>query len=70
MMTFISFPSSVRIKFPNFTGVSSLVTFPIFTFGIWLKSVIEVWFGVLVNWGVPGLDGNFWLEGSQSHGRV
>ena len=40
--------------------------FKIFTFEIWLKSVIEVWFGVLVNWGVSGLDGDFWVEGSKS----
>ena len=50
----------------SFAYVSSLMIFPVFTFGIWQKSVIEVLFSVLVNWGVSGLDGDFWVEGSKS----
>ena len=41
-MTFTSFPSSVRINFLNFTGVSSPKIFPKFTSGLRLKLVIEV----------------------------
>ena len=65
-MTFISFPSSVKVKLLSFAYVSSLMIFTIFTFGIWQKSVIEVLFSVLVNWGVSGLDRDFWVEGSKS----
>ena len=47
------------IKFLNFAGVSSPKTFPIFTSGLRLKSVIEVCFGVLVNCGVSELGWGF-----------
>ena len=40
--------------------------FSIFTLGTWLKSVIEVWFGAVVIYGVSEFDGDLWVEGSKS----
>ena len=56
-----------NVSFVNYIYlIGSQGIFSIFTFEIWLKLVIQVWFGVLVNCQISEFDEDSWVEESKS----